>query len=442
MRKSFVVLLALTCLGLTTAQAHQSPDGDRAAARSNLRVAVVAKSPAAVRSYWTPERMEAAIPVDLEASSAVPAGTPVPDGEPGRVEETAPAGDSRAASTARGSGIWLESPVASYERPGSYTAFPNSTNGKVFFHNPNNGFDYVCSATSLTSDNHSLAWTAGHCVVDPGAGFFTNWLFVPAFRDGSKPLGQWPALEYWVYDNWSKSGDYSYDMAAVVVAPNGAGDRLTDVTGGRGFAWNLNRDQEYEAIGYPAVSPFNGNRMMACLSPFAGRGLNGENTIGIRCDMTPGSSGGGWIVDDEYVNSNTSYGYVELPGVLYGPYLNDDAALLYDAASESEAPGPDPEPDPLTHGTSITLVLKKKLVAKGSLNATDGFLSCESQVSVRVERKTSSGWKKAGKTTTESDGSYKVQLENREGKYRAVAAELAVDQLNVCAEAISKVEKH
>ena len=64
--------------------------------------------------------------------------------------------------------------------------FPARVHGKVFFTivgrvQPG---DYVCSATAVRLERHTLAWTAGHCVDDAefGGGFATNWIFVPGYR--------------------------------------------------------------------------------------------------------------------------------------------------------------------------------------------------------------------------------------------------------------------
>jgi hypothetical protein len=47
----------------------------------------------------------------------------------------------------------------------------------------------------------------------------------------------------------------------------------------------------------------------------------------VGCDMTAGSSGGGWIANGVLL-SDTSYGYPPTP-YLYGPYLSQTAKKLY-----------------------------------------------------------------------------------------------------------------
>jgi Ca2+-binding RTX toxin-like protein len=52
----------------------------------------------------------------------------------------------------------------------------------------------------------------------------------------------------------------------------------------------------------------------------------------IDCDMTGGSSGGGWVIDGQFVNSVTSYGYRRDFDSLFGPYLGTTAENLYQQA--------------------------------------------------------------------------------------------------------------
>jgi hypothetical protein len=56
--------------------------------------------------------------------------------------------------------------------------------------------------------------------------------------------------------------------------------------------------------------------------------------MGIDCDMTGGSSGGGWIAGGSVVSVN-SYGYTTLPNVMFGPYQGSVAQSLYTQASGS-----------------------------------------------------------------------------------------------------------
>ena len=82
----------------------------------------------------------------------------------------------------------------------------------------------------------------------------------------------------------------------------------------------------------------------------------------------------------------------------------------------------------------ITLRLTNKK-AYGDLTA-ELESSCFWFVPVLLERKTSSGWKRAGSTLTSYDGTYKIRI-GKDGRYRATAAEigLGTPTLTTCSRA-------
>jgi hypothetical protein len=274
-----------------------------AASAAPVQRHAVAKSPAAIASYWTPARMRAAKPADKVLT---PAGRP-------------------AAAKPKAPKAW-----SSFEVTTPYTDFPTSTHGKVFF--TLGGVDYVCSGTALLSGNKSVVWTAGHCVNEGPGDFATSWAFVPAYKDGSAPFGVFSATNLYTTSAWGNGGDFSYDEGAAVVGPAN-GRSLTDAVGGRGISFSYNRSQHYQSHGYPAAPPFNGERHWICDSTLATSDNSASPaTMGIGCDMTGGSSGGGWIVGSNLYSVN-SYGYSNQPNVMYGPYMDSVAQSLYNAAS-------------------------------------------------------------------------------------------------------------
>jgi hypothetical protein len=292
MRRLHVLLLAVLACALVAAPAE-----------ARVKTKAVAQDKAAVQRYWTETRMENAIPADKSLSATGEA-----------------LGEVRAPALAPATQI-----------PPPYTSQPTSTNGKVFF--SDGGSNFVCSGTAVLSGNRSTVWTAGHCVHDGASGFHTNWAFVPAYADGSRPYGTWTARTLLTTNGWT-GGDFSYDLGAAVVSPVG-GQSLTDVVGGRSVAFNYARNQNYSSHGYPAAPPFNGQRLWRCDSPLVYND-NSANppTMGIDCDMTGGSSGGGWIVGGSVYSVN-SYGYSTLPNVMFGPYQGSVAESLYTQASGS-----------------------------------------------------------------------------------------------------------
>jgi hypothetical protein len=296
MRRLQVLLLAVLACALVIVPSAQA---------ARLKAKAVAQDKAAVQRYWTPERMRNAGPADQVLS-----GTFAPAAKP---KKKALAGNA-------------------VQVPPPYTSQPTSTNGKVFF--TMGGLDYVCSGTALLSGNKSVVWTAGHCVNDGAGTFHTNWEFVPAYVDGSAPYGVWTARTLLTTSAWASSEDFSYDNGAAVVNTSG-GRALTDVVGGVSATFNYPRQQTYVSHGYPAAPPFNGERLWTCTSPlrYDDTAAN-PPTMGIDCDMTGGSSGGGWTVNGSLESVN-SYGYSTLPNVMFGPYQGTVSQSLYTQASGS-----------------------------------------------------------------------------------------------------------
>jgi hypothetical protein len=284
----------------------------------------VQQSPGAIRAYWTDHRMRSAEPATM-----------LQKGPPDLLG--APAGSSAKAS---GKAV-LQSRTRRY---------PTRTNGKVFFTIPEpavDGGDYECSGTAVRSHNHSLVWTAGHCGYDPGMFplacdcTVTNFEFVPAYKNGAKPYGEWPASNIANPSQWRSSGDSAFDFTAATVGRRN-GKRLEDVVGGRRIAFGQPRNVQYKAYGYPADPPFDGEQLYRCTSGYQGADdtEGPPHPIRIACDMSSGASGGGWVIKRpyrhrfrHYVVSVTSYGYLDDPGFLYGPYQGGVARKLYNSAA-------------------------------------------------------------------------------------------------------------
>jgi hypothetical protein len=109
-----------------------------------------------------------------------------------------------------------------------------------------------------------------------------------------------------------------------------------------------------------------------------------------------------------------------------------------------------PPPDCVTtptggHPRSITLALKKHLVAKGKVTSTEdpAFTECAAGVPVKIQRRKSGHWKNVGSTTTSDTGAYKVKIKDKPGKYRAKAPKVDVGEpAETCAPAKSATRKH
>ena len=279
--------------------------------------------PAAVREYWTERRMRHAEPAVISLGSG-----------------------KRAKSSARASDVSAAS-----------AGFPERVHGKVFF-TVNGGSqpgDYVCSGTVVHSNSHTAVLTAGHCVDDPefGGDFAVNWTFVPGYRSGSQPYGEWPAAQLLTTGPWQSGADVRQDLGIALVARDAEGRGIEDAVGARPIEFGLGRQQAFAAFGYPALPTlfeptFDGQRLYRCDSGVTGSDSPpgaGPDPLEIECDMSGGASGGGWVNAEGALNGLTSYGYAGDFSHLYGPYFGSEARAFYERASG---------PALLCHGREVT----------------------------------------------------------------------------------------
>jgi hypothetical protein len=107
------------------------------------------------------------------------------------------------------------------------------------------------------------------------------------------------------------------------------------------------------------------------------------------------------------------------------------------SATAFQVPPPDVTCAPADHARSITLSLRKHLVARGKVSVADGFTDCAASVPVKVQRRVSGRWRTVGRTTTTDTGTYKKRIKDRPGKYRSVAP--PINPLPLCFRAVSPV---
>ncbi|MFE5187280.1 trypsin-like serine peptidase [Streptomyces sp. NPDC056628] len=325
-RPALGVLVGVTAL--FTAGTLATPAGAAPEPGSPARVhSVPASAQQQARAFWTPERMRSAVPLDLLDAGARAVDTAPRAGRPATVAPTDPAAGTAAAGPAafpNGGGAWTGGGAVV------------STAGRVFF--SYQGRTASCSGNAVTSANKSTVITAGHCVKLEGA-WHTDWVFVPGYHDGQAPHGRWTAAKTLSTPQWTASEDINYDVGAAVVAPLD-GQRLTDVVGGQGLAFNTGYNQRMYSFGFPAAAPYDGEKFVYC-SGTTSRDFLLSNDHGMGCDMTGGASGGPWFTRfDEATgtglqSSVNSFKYNFLPNRMYGPYFGADAQNLYQAAQSS-----------------------------------------------------------------------------------------------------------
>jgi len=257
--------------------------------------------------YWTPERMASAQPMEPVIANN---------------DELV-----RFANHQKDDGVeQILTPSASL--PDTRSTRP-STAGKVYF--VMNGGNYLCSAAVVNANNRDTITTAGHCIFDTGSRTWaSNWIFVPQYSLGSRPLGTYTWREMVTTTGWANNADFHYDVGLVLVHQNDRGQHVQDMTGGLGITLNPSREAWTNAFGYP-VNMNNGETMSTCastsLDPTNAHGFSGMQ---LPCGMTGGASGGPWI--HEY-NTNTQLGqqvsvnsfiFLNHPGHMFGPRFNDD----------------------------------------------------------------------------------------------------------------------
>ena len=78
------------------------------------------------------------------------------------------------------------------------------------------------------------------------------------------------------------------------------------------------------------------------------------------------------------------------------------------------------------HERSVTLVLRKHLVARGRVTAPDGFTGCESAATVEIFRRRAGAERLIATVQTSNDGSFAKRVADRRGTYIARVAENTV----------------
>jgi V8-like Glu-specific endopeptidase len=286
-----------------------------------------------ILAYWTPARLQSAMPRDFVKTDHgfAPKAKPAPPGGGGAVTG------------------------ASWTKGGTILR----ATGKVYFVMGSSA--YVCSGTVTTDhvSGKSLVLTAGHCAYDEVAKkFATNWLFIPEYDTNptlsncnNTTYGCWTADALVVHSGYATAGGFNtqatlHDFAFAVVAAGGkSGSAQLDSTVGS-FPLStatISLPKRLAAFGYPAAGKYHGNDLVYCAGNIFTDDFNDDDTWGMACGMTGGSSGGPWLssFDEAAGNSGTlsslnSYGYSGLKN-MYGPKFNDNTLDVYNAADNGPA---------------------------------------------------------------------------------------------------------
>jgi hypothetical protein len=357
-----LLLAGVTAVGIGRADAQTSGHRPRPGQVSGHAAAVTAGQQDGVRRYWTPTRMERAVPLRPPLSRDRAAGHPRPawlraplivspraplrrPRRPTRAPLAGPPREELRAALTVSPTAALRAPLRSQQAAAANGALWSGggavarTTGKVFF--TLGRHDYVCSASTVASGNSAVVVTAGHCVKDGTGAWAANWTFVPGYTGGKDLYGSYTARRFYVASQWSTQADNDYDVAFVTVNPavvKGAKVAVVREVGGQGIEFG--RQPAREAVfGYPADPPYNGQQLAYCSGRVSPDPYGATTDTGLRCAMTAGSSGGPWLsgfsgaAGTGIISSVSSFKYSTSDTLLYGPELGPVAQAMYRAAA-------------------------------------------------------------------------------------------------------------
>ena len=204
--------------------------------------------------------------------------------------------------------------------PGNYydfqwTAAPWNKIGKLYFTTPDGGSSYC---TANVASRRSVIITAAHCLYTPGLGFHRNFVFVPAERYGIAPYGQYGWQSAMVLDEWTLAGDRRSDVGVIKLADEAtSGLPVAYYVGWLGRSWDWDYAQSTHSHGY--ASNLSPQFTHICDGQSWHSDWEGADVLVQGCDMTYGSSGGGWLV--HYTPDSHEGNYVN--GVVSGPHIGD-----------------------------------------------------------------------------------------------------------------------
>jgi V8-like Glu-specific endopeptidase len=175
--------------------------------------------------------------------------------------------------------------------------YPYSTVGKLFFTIPGEG-DFYCSAAVIR--NRIIA-TAAQCIHSgTSSGFFDNFEFVPAYRDGTAPFDIW-AWEYVAVSSTWTSGKgklpHVADFGLIELEDlvfDGALRTIGDVVGYLGYATQRLRPNHVHMLGYS--STHDGGELIHQVTAKDHKAAKPSNVL-YGSDMRGGSAGGPLIQD-------------------------------------------------------------------------------------------------------------------------------------------------
>lgn len=321
---------------------------------------------ASTEIYWTPERFRDAKPLPMprasqatvrEAEALKPPGKPqssearppLEPAQPGEEQLYAPDPKPRL----QGDETVEPGAVGSFGAPYTSTrvfpmfsggsagfsadrAYPYITVGKLFF--SIGGSPFVCSASVI---QRRVVATAGHCVHSgTSSGFHSNFVFVPAFRDGAAPFKSWNWRYVATTATWAGGGggvpnaaDYAMiEFADQPLSTGAPPSKLGNVVGWLGWQTQNLTNNHTSKLGYPCN--LDSCQKMQDVMSNAFR-TTAPNNVEYGSDARGGSSGGPWVQNFAKLASGggtgTNAGLNQVVGVT--SYIYNDLAPKVQGAS-------------------------------------------------------------------------------------------------------------
>jgi V8-like Glu-specific endopeptidase len=205
--------------------------------------------------------------------------------------------------------------------------------GALFMHSADG--NHFCTASVVSSPGKDLLITAAHCINGgSGAGYRSDIVFVPGYRDGQAPVGVWSVARLLVAPEWAQSADPDSDVGFVVLKPHN-GENIEDVLG----ADRLGTDQQSDYLVHVTGYPDSDDAPITCIN-WTSR--HSGTQLRFECSgFTGGTSGSPWVTRfSPQSRTGTIVGVIggyqqggDTPSVSYSVKFGAAVRALYDQAA-------------------------------------------------------------------------------------------------------------
>lgn len=199
--------------------------------------------------------------------------------------------------------------------------------------------NHFCTASVVHSPGGDLLLTAAHCIERgdgvPGVG--RDIVFVPGYRDGKQPFGEWSVEKVVIPAGWTSNADPDDDIGFIVVNPKD-GTNIEHLLGANRLVTGASPPYAVHVTGYPSSSeePVSCTTNATTFSPtqqqFECAGFQG------------GTSGSPWVTNfDRTTHTGDVVGTIggyeqggDTDEVSYSVRFGPDVRALYDRAVAAE----------------------------------------------------------------------------------------------------------